>query len=377
MSDTIASILEREPDWGALPADDPAARARAARALPAQGPARAPARHRRGAHRLWPRSAARTTRRRRPRRPRATRGRGVPPWAAVAAALALAVLGARPRTSCAPTPVPRRVRRLDLVADGDRDGLVLHPRSRPTAAASPTSRERSCGSATSSSSSRARSPTSAASRRWAGRPTRARSSTTTPASCGRCAVEGGAPPTICEVPGTGNVIGAAVAAGHDRVLGLARRHVPGRRSAAARPRCCSTSTPTGWWISTRPTWLAGGRPAARRPLEGAHRQHGRGAARRWRCSTAPRRAPIAGDIGGAAASPTLVRSRLLYVRRDANAGIWAVPFDAARARLTGSPSSSRPGRPASACPWTDPCSTWRARTRAACTSSSGWTAPAT
>ncbi len=48
VSDVVARILEREPDWSALPAHDTAAPARPAAALSAQGRARAPARHRRG-----------------------------------------------------------------------------------------------------------------------------------------------------------------------------------------------------------------------------------------------------------------------------------------------------------------------------------------
>ena len=46
MSDTFVSVLEREPDWVALPAATPASIRTAARAVPAQGSAEAPARHR-------------------------------------------------------------------------------------------------------------------------------------------------------------------------------------------------------------------------------------------------------------------------------------------------------------------------------------------
>ena len=52
MSDTFVSILEREPDWAALPAGETPAHIRiAARALPAKGSTQAAARHRRRAHR--------------------------------------------------------------------------------------------------------------------------------------------------------------------------------------------------------------------------------------------------------------------------------------------------------------------------------------
>ena len=52
MSDTFVSILEREPDWAALPAGETPASIRiVARALPAKGSAQAAARHRRRAHR--------------------------------------------------------------------------------------------------------------------------------------------------------------------------------------------------------------------------------------------------------------------------------------------------------------------------------------
>ncbi len=46
ISDTFVSILEREPDWAALPADTPAVHPHAARAMPAKRSAEAAARHR-------------------------------------------------------------------------------------------------------------------------------------------------------------------------------------------------------------------------------------------------------------------------------------------------------------------------------------------
>ena len=47
VSDTIAKILEREPDWSALPAATPAAHSTAAAPLPREGSEAAPERHRR------------------------------------------------------------------------------------------------------------------------------------------------------------------------------------------------------------------------------------------------------------------------------------------------------------------------------------------
>ena len=46
MSDTFVSILEREPDWDALPADDTRVRPCVARAMSAEGSAQPAARHR-------------------------------------------------------------------------------------------------------------------------------------------------------------------------------------------------------------------------------------------------------------------------------------------------------------------------------------------
>ena len=46
VSDTIAKILEREPDWSALPAATPASIRRLLRPLPHQGSEAAPERHR-------------------------------------------------------------------------------------------------------------------------------------------------------------------------------------------------------------------------------------------------------------------------------------------------------------------------------------------
>ena len=47
VSDTIAKILEREPDWSALPGRDPSADSSALAPLPRQGSEAAPERHRR------------------------------------------------------------------------------------------------------------------------------------------------------------------------------------------------------------------------------------------------------------------------------------------------------------------------------------------
>ena len=51
VSDTLAAILGREPDWAALPAATPAGRSASAPALPHEGREAAPARHRRRTHR--------------------------------------------------------------------------------------------------------------------------------------------------------------------------------------------------------------------------------------------------------------------------------------------------------------------------------------
>ena len=51
ISDTFVSILEREPDWAALPAGDTRVHPHPARALPAKGSTQAAARHRRRADR--------------------------------------------------------------------------------------------------------------------------------------------------------------------------------------------------------------------------------------------------------------------------------------------------------------------------------------
>jgi hypothetical protein len=50
------------------------------------------------------------------------------------------------------------------------------------------------------------------------------------------------------------------------------------------------------------------------------------------------RIPVPGDYGGSNPSPVLTASgKLLFVRRDASAGIWAVSYDMAQRRPTGEP----------------------------------------
>ena len=50
VTDTLAAILEREPNWGALPAHASSAHPRTAAPMPREGPEEAPARYRRRAH---------------------------------------------------------------------------------------------------------------------------------------------------------------------------------------------------------------------------------------------------------------------------------------------------------------------------------------
>ena len=69
-SDTLAAVLEREPDWTALPADDAGVDPAAAAPLPREGSARAAARHRRRAR----------SRSRRPRRAAGHGGRTPADW---------------------------------------------------------------------------------------------------------------------------------------------------------------------------------------------------------------------------------------------------------------------------------------------------------
>jgi serine/threonine-protein kinase len=266
----------------------------------------------------------------------ASRGRGVPLGAAIAAALVLAALGAAAAWFTRPAAGPAAVRRLDLVADGIemdwfftptlspdgrriayiaheklwlRDLEQLEPREVADVGGltplcwSPDSRTLVYDDA---------------------------------GKLSKVAVDGGVPQTICVVPGTANVIGIAVSPKGVVAFSVWRGGMYQVPLEGGAPTLLFDVDPDQMVDYHSPTWLSGGRL-----LHVVHWRERADSTGKPKPVLAlfdgGRRTPIAGDIGSSGAMPTLAGDRLLYVRRDASAGIWALPFDAAGARVTGKP----------------------------------------
>ena len=332
-------------DLGALPRGHAAARARAARALPLQGPARSPARHRRGARDSGGRSAGRCAGRGR-RAAGARRGAGACPlWAA-----------ASPRSPSRSSPrapllayIPKPARRLRSANSTcwrrDRDGLVLHTeavarrpphrlhREEPLWVRDLDQLEPRAVADVGGLTPLAWSPDSRTvvyndrKQLW------------------KVAVDGGAPVSrSARCPAR-----AASSAPRGRRPGSSRSRSGAAactrcRWAEARRRCCSTSIPPRPSTTTR---RRGSRTGTCSTSSTGRTRERAGSERRLSLAVfdGSRGFPIAGDFGGSNPSPVVTASgTLLFVRRDANAGIWAVPYDAPGAARRASRAWSRPAR---------------------------------
>jgi hypothetical protein len=153
----------------------------------------------------------------------------------------------------------------------------------------------------------------------------------------KVAVDGGTPVAICEVPGTGSVIGATWSAGGTLAFSIWRGGMYKVPAGGGAPALLFDVDPAEAVDFHAPSWLPNGDL-----LHVVHWRDGGQTLSDRRLSLAvfdgKNRIPIPGDYGGSNPSPVLTTSgRLLFIRRDASAGIWAVPYDLAQRRPIGEP----------------------------------------
>ena len=333
VSDTLAAVLTREPDWSALPAADTGRPAGSVAPLPRPRPADPAAGHRRRAR------PARSTLHRRPGcRPARRSGRGRPwLWALGAAALASLLTAMAFRLfvpASRPSPV---LRKFDLVApDLDFDwavGPMLSPDG---------SRVAYC----------------AGNRVWvrdldqlAARPV---AEISAPQPLGwspdsdalvfgdrkklwRVPVRGGASVAIAEVPGTGNVLGAAWSRSGQIAFSLWRGDMYQVPAAGGAPSLLFKADTERVVDFHYPSWLPNGDLLYLIHWKDASSRDGR-TKDYLAVYDGAKQIPLSIDVGGADAWPTAGPAGiLLYLRQGANAGLWAAPFDWKGRRAAGEP----------------------------------------
>lgn len=153
----------------------------------------------------------------------------------------------------------------------------------------------------------------------------------------RVPVDGGSAVGLCEVPGTGSVIGATWSSAGVVAFSVWRGGMYQVAAGGGAPKLMFDIDPAEAIDYHAPFWLPNGDL-----LHVVHWREGGEILGKRRLSLAvfdgKQRIPIPGDYGGSDPSPVLTASgKLLYVRKDANGGIWSVPYDVAGRRPTAEP----------------------------------------
>ena len=333
VSDTIAAILKTEADLGALPGGTPArVRELLARCLckdPRErlrdiGEARVLLGSIRAGGEAESAAAAAPT-----------PGRGLPSWLVAGGALALAALAVVVALLLVQRPAPGPLRKLDLVADGVSVGLFTRPQLSPDGAKiayiakgqlwvrdldqldpHPVANVEGSSPMCWSLDSRELAFDDRK-KLW------------------KVAASGGTPVSLCDIPGTGKTIGLAWSARGIVALSVWRGGIYTVPAAGGSPSLLIDIDPRQVVDFHDPSWLANGDLMYAVHWAGlgdsAHSQH-----LGLEVFADGRRIPIA--MSGEVADPTVTGSgKLLYGRRDANAGIWALGYDERQRRTTGEP----------------------------------------
>jgi eukaryotic-like serine/threonine-protein kinase len=343
VSDLIAKILQTEPDWSALPAAtpgrvrallqrcltrDPRVRLRdigeARVALSATGDAAEPALP--GAQPVRP-------------------GRsGVPGWAALVGALALAAIvgfiALRAGMSSAPAPV----RRLDLAAtDIDQEWFItpiLSPDGRHIAY---TGKGHVWVRDLDRLAPRAVADVSGASPlSWS--PDSRTILYRDQATLYKVGAQGGDPTALCAIPGTGSILGTAWGTNGTIAFSVWRGGIYQVHAGGGDASLLFPTDPATTVDYHAPTWLSNGDL-----LYVTHWKQPRDSTGKWLANLTvfdgKKQVRVSGDIGtDDEASPHMTKDgELLFLRGGTNEGIWAVPFDLGRRRIAGTPYLVAPG----------------------------------
>jgi eukaryotic-like serine/threonine-protein kinase len=149
--------------------------------------------------------------------------------------------------------------------------------------------------------------------------------------------EGGNPMVLCEVPGTGSVLGATWSGTGTVAFASWRGGMYKVAAGGGAPVLMFDIDPKTMVDFHSPSWLAGGEL-----LYVVHWKSDTDSAGNDRAFLTvfdgKRHIPVPGDIGGSVGSPRATATgKLLFLRQGANPGIWATDFDVAGHRMSGEP----------------------------------------
>ena len=335
VSDTIAAILKGNADLGVLPPHTPARLCD----LIARCLCKDPRDRLRdiGEARVILGSVRTGEERTRTVAPQAPARRGVPVWGAASAAIVLALIAVGAVLQFTPKPGPAPLRKLDLLATDIEMDWFFTPQISPDGSRIAfIAKNRVWVRALDQLEARAVADVAGLT------PLTWSPDSTTVVYNDRkqlwkVAVDGGAPVVVCEVPGTGSVIGAAWSPAGTLAFSVWRGGMYQVGTGGGTPALLFDVDPAEAVDYHAPSWLPNGDL-----LHVVHWKDVGESLSERRLSLAvfdgKTRIPVPGDYGGSNPSPVVTASgKLLFVRRGANAGIWAVPYDATRRRPTGEP----------------------------------------
>jgi Tol biopolymer transport system component len=157
------------------------------------------------------------------------------------------------------------------------------------------------------------------------------------------AASGGEPTALCEIPGTGSIIGAAWGPSGTIAFSVWRGGMYRVAAGGGTPALLFDIDPATSVDYHFPSWLSNGDL-----LYVTHWKQPRDSTGKMRPNLTifdgTKQIVVDADLGEGDASPRITREgELLFVRAGASPGIWAVRFDLARRRVSGEPYLVAPG----------------------------------
>ena len=149
--------------------------------------------------------------------------------------------------------------------------------------------------------------------------------------------EGGRPTAICEIPGTGSIIGATWSAAGTIAFSVWRDQMYQVAASGGAPTALFEIDPATQIDFHCPNWLANGELLYVTHWKSERDSTGQGR-HGLTIFDGEKQIPIPGDFGDIDDTPVLTPTgQLLYLMAGATPGIWAVPFDLNQRRAAGPP----------------------------------------
>jgi serine/threonine-protein kinase len=158
----------------------------------------------------------------------------------------------------------------------------------------------------------------------------------------RVPVAGGSPTAICEVPGSGSVLGSAWSPSGVIAFAVYRGSILQVAASGGSPTTLVDVDPATQIDFHSPTWLPNGELMYITHWQGLRDTSGLGT-RALMIFDGKKQIQIDGDFGHTNDTPVLTSGgQLLFLRGGATPGVWSAPFDLPGRRLTGAPTLVAP-----------------------------------